>query len=525
MSTNIQIDVVLQRLQEQAKQVLDQNRSERQEREDQQRLSTDAQQRETREQRIARSQKEQSLAAQRAQAAEEQSGVPDPYKKRRPAAQRQDEGSTIGVQYTTQIISAFPASTFRLTVGIPGLAQKVVVDTLEPSGAAATNQPSSSDTTSGSESVLGFVTYSATPNFFGFNYTSQYPCGFTFQGGPGIPPTTSWTNLTIPRVTSDNYDDSGAYLLPIGKKAGIFVYVYSKLRVLTVYERISRVDRTSVNARVTSSGCGGQAGTYYDRESIFDLSETVYDVEQRQRYEIFAFVVNDTGVRQLEVPTALDAAIRSLHPPLEVNDTSTFLSSRVYTRFEFADVAGSSDEPANYNGPFVDGFSNVPVVNISKQRQESLHGAYQEVDARNAVLAKQFGLGYLNEEGHDGDFFSPAVYRFLEAPMNLSIDSAKNYAYMRSTYFSKAPRKYLAPCVLSTSCTEQESVGFDITSTAPVDIDAALPVTAFKREAKYDVALNGAYDYEVVFAWDWDNPTYCATKLKALGFTSADFKP
>ena len=524
MSTNIQIDVVLQRLQSQAQQTQGQNSQERQEREDSL-VFGDQTQRDARSDLIARSQKEQSLAKQRAKAAEQHSSVPDPYKKRRPAAQRQEEGSTIGVQYTTQVIPGVPAGTFRLTVGIPGLAQKVVVDTLEPSGAGATNIPTFNETSSGPESVLGFITYSATPDAFGYNYVSQYPCGFTFQAGPGLPPTTSWTEAVIPRVTDQSYDDSASYLLPIGKKAGIFVYVYSKLSLLTVFERISRVDRTSVNARETSSGCSSRPGTYYDRESIFDVSETVYDVEQRQRYEIFAFFVNDTSVRQLEVPDALDAAIRSLHPPLEVNDTSTFLSSQVYTRYEYADVAGSSDEPSNFNGPITNGFSSVPVVNISKQRQQSLHGAYKEVNARNDVLAKQFGLGYINEASHDGNFFSPAVFRFMESPMNLSISSAQDYAYMRSTYFNLAPRKYLAPCVNASSCTEQQSVGFDVTTTAPVDIDTAVPAETFKREAKYDVALNGVYDYQVVFGWDWDNPTYCATKLKALGFSSADLRP
>ena len=518
MSTNIQIDVVLQRLKEQAKEVLEQNQQERQQRESQRSIPQSVEQIKS-DLRASYDRGLKALADLRSDSADKHSNVPDPYKKRRPAAQRQDEGSTIGVQYTTQTIPAAPAGTFRLTVGIPGLAQKVVVNTLEPSGATASNQPTFTDTSSGAESVLGFLTTTAT------SYTTQYPCGYTFQTGDGTPPTTSWTEAIIPRVTNQIFNDSGAYLLPIGKQAGIFVYVYSKLRVLTVFERNSRVDRTSVNARETSSGCSGLAGTYYDRETIFDVNETVYDVEQRQRYEIFAFVVDPTGVRQLEVPEALDAAIRSLHPPLEVNDTSTFLSSQVYTRFEYADVAGSSDEPSNYNGPVSYGYSSVPVVNISKQRQASLHGAYQEVDARNDVLAKQFGLGYLNQDTHDGDFFTPAVYRFMDSPMNLSTSSAQTYAYMRSTYFSTAPRKYLAPCVIETSCAEQQSVGFDVTSIAPVDIDTPVPATAFKREAKYDVALNGVYDYQVVFGWDWDNPTYCATKLKALGFTTADFKP
>lgn len=449
-------------------------------------------------------------------------GSPDTGVERRPAAQRKAVGSTMGVQYTTQIISAVPASTFRLTVGIPGLAQKVVVDTLEPSGAAATNQPTPSDTSSGSESVLGFVTYSATPNFFGNNYTSEYPCGYTFQTGPGTPPTVSWTDSVIPRVTSQDYDDSGFYLLPIGQKACIFVYVYSKLRLLTVYERTSRVDRTSTNPRATSSGCGGQAGTYYDRESIFDVRETVYDTEQRQRYEIFAFYVDSSNVRQLDVPEALDTAIRALHPPLAVNSTQEVITSSLYTRFEYADVAGSSSEPSNYNGPVTYGYTDVPSFDYTVHAESKLHGNYP---ARNDVLAKQFGLGRLNEETHDGNYFTPAVYRFLGPAMNLTPAAAQTYAWMRENYFANAPRKYLAPCVNSSSCVEEETVGFDVSTTAPEDIDTAVSASSFTSARRYNVALNGVNDFEVVFGWDWDDPTLCRTKLTALGFTAADLKP
>ncbi|MGA0806706.1 MAG: hypothetical protein ACO3PV_09375 [Pseudohongiellaceae bacterium] len=94
MSTNIQIDVVLQRLQEQARQVLGQNRSERQEREEA-----------LQQQQTGRSANQQSdavgvgapqqfpLVQQRADSAREHSGVPDLYKKRRIAAQR--DGQTL----------------------------------------------------------------------------------------------------------------------------------------------------------------------------------------------------------------------------------------------------------------------------------------------------------------------------------------------------------------------------------------------------------------------------------------------
>lgn len=509
MSTNIRVDVTLQRLQNQSRQATEQNRSERQQREEA----------------LQQAAAPQAVAAEPANTSEATGARREsPFDPRRPAAQRLQLGSTMGVEYTTQLIPGTPSATLRLEVGPPGLQQKVQVNLLEPSGAAASNLPPSTDTSSGPESVLGFLITYASPDFFGNNWRTEYPCGYTFQTGPGTAPTTSWTEYTTPRVVTQNFDDSHAYLMPVGNKGCIFVYLYSKLKVLTVFERMGRTDRVSTNPRETSSGCSSMPGTYYDRESTFEEVDTFDNTEQRQRYEVLAFYVNQDSVRQLEVPQQFEDAMRALHPPLEVNDTEEQLTSAVFTRFEFADVAGST-EPSNYNGPVTYGYSSVPVVSISKQRQSSLHGNYVEVNARNDVLAKQFGLGYLNEETHDGSFFTPAVYTFMRSAMNLSVASARTYAHMRSTYFSRAPKRYLAPCVIASSCTEQQSVGFDQTTTGPVDIDTPVDAADFRRERKYDVALNGSYDYEVVYGWDWDQPDYCAQQLKALGFTAADLKP
>lgn len=98
MSTNIQIDVVLQRLQEQARQVLGQNRSERQEREDAQ--LEGQRNRSTRESpqtlgAASATGSQQTPAGElRQRSADEHSAVPDTYKKRRPAANRNQNGLT-----------------------------------------------------------------------------------------------------------------------------------------------------------------------------------------------------------------------------------------------------------------------------------------------------------------------------------------------------------------------------------------------------------------------------------------------
>lgn len=546
MSTNIRVDVTLQRLQNQSRQATEQNRTEKAEREE--RVIYTTIQPQKREEIIYTTNQPQkreviyveTRANTRTIVTQTVSGqdfadvkfVPagsvkrdSPFDKRRPAAQRLEEGSTMGVQYTTQVIAGSPQPTFRLTVGPPGQLQYVQADTLAPSTAAATNRPATTSTTSGAESVLGFLILHDPPNFFGNDWTTEYPCGSSFQTGKGTAPTSSWTESTTARVITQDFTDSAGYLLPIGSQTCIFLYVYSKLRTLTVYERKDRTDRTSVNPRFTTSGCGLQTGTYYDRESTFRVEDIFDNIEQRQSYQIMAFLVAPDSVRALEVPEQLDAAIRQLHPPMEVNSTAEMLTSSEYTRYEFAEVAGVTDEPQNYNGPVTYGYSTIPIFSSAVHRQGSLHGNYQSVSTRNDVLAKQFGMGYLHQDTHDGNFFTPAVFRFIRSAMDLSTSNAQLYDYMRSTYFSRAPKRYLAPCVIESSCTEQETVGFDQTTTAPVNIDTPVQESDFSRKAKYDVALNGAFDYEVVFGWDWDDPTYCAQQLKALGFTTADLKP
>jgi hypothetical protein len=97
MSTRIQIDVVLQRLQEQARQVLGQNREERQEREEGLPQGQQVIVEQRRADALALSESDNAsasptLTAKRRQSAERHSAVPDPYQKRRPAAQRQRTG-------------------------------------------------------------------------------------------------------------------------------------------------------------------------------------------------------------------------------------------------------------------------------------------------------------------------------------------------------------------------------------------------------------------------------------------------
>lgn len=471
-----------------------------------------------------------AAAAVRALAEERPTGgAPDTSVSRRTSAQR-EAGSVMGVEYTTQTIAGVPASTLRLTVGPPGQNPSVQADILQPSGAGATNQPSTSSDSSGQDAVLGFLVTYATPNFFGNSWVTEYPCGYTYQTGPGTAPTSSWTESRMPYVVSANYDDSAHYLLPLGNGTSVFVYVYSKLRTLTVYERLDRTERVSTNPRPTGptlTGCGGQTGTYYDRETTY-LSENIFShVEERQVYELLAFLVSPTSVKAITVPTELEQRLQALHPPMEVNGTTEVLTSSSYTRYEYADLYSTSNEPRNYNGPITYGYATVPAFDAALHRTNSLHGQYP---SGNDVLAKQYGLGELNTTSHEGDYFTPAVYRFIAASMDLSTAAAQTYSYMRSTFFTNAPSKYLAPCVVDGSCPldqydEPTTVVFDVTTQAPIDTSTSVTSTSFRTGTRYKVPLNGTWQYAVTYGWDWDKKAYCRQQLASLGFTAADLTP
>lgn len=465
------------------------------------------------------------VAQQAAQTQRPIGGNPDTSIDRRPAAQR-ELGSVMGVEYTTQTIAGSPP-TFRLTVGPPGQLVTTRAETAEPSTDGPSSQPSSSSTSSGPESVLGFLVLYSPPDFFGNTWRTEYPCGYTFQTGKGTAPTSSYTEDREPYVVTESHDDSAHYLLPLGNGTCIFVYVFSKLRTLTVYERRDRTDRVSVNARPTSSGCGGQVGTYYDRESTF-LSENIFShVEQRQAYQLMAFLVSPTTVRPISVPAQLDPMLRALHPPMAINDTAEVQNSSTYTRYEYADVAFSSSEPSNYNGPITYGTITIPVFSWGKHRESSRHGDYPY---GNDVLAKQFGMGDLNTDSHSGDYFTPAVYRFIAAAMDLSSAAAQSYEYMRANFYALAPRKYLAPCVVEGSCPvdgndEPTTVVFDTTTSPPLNTSTAMDIDRFRRGRKYKVPLNGTTQGAVTYGWDWDDPSTCQQTLLNLGFTPADLRP
>jgi hypothetical protein len=438
---------------------------------------------------------------------------------RRPAANRYQQGSMTAVDYVTTT-STGVNPVFTLTVGPPGRNVNVVATTPAPSGAQATNLPASADTQS-PEAVVGFLT-TFPPDFFGFTWRTQYPCGTTFQTGINSPPYNSVSSSQSPQVVTNNYDDSAAYVLPIGKESCIFVYVYSKLRTLTVYRRITGTTRTSVNERIVTSGCNGQAGAYWDRETVFADEQQLDNIESRQAYKFFAFYVSPTTVRELEVPAQLTLALNALHPPLVINDATEQLASTTYTRYEFIDQFPPFRQ--NYNGPVTSGYSTIPYFNSDKHQQTTLHGYYYPEN--NDVLAKQYGLGNLNTTYHAGNYFTPAVYRFIRAKMNFDDPVAsKSYSAMRSNYFPQAPNKYLAPCVLSGTCEANQRAQFDVTMTAPVNIDTAMPESAFNSNTRYKVSLNGVSKDSVLYGWDWDNPGYCRRQSFELGFSGADLTP
>jgi hypothetical protein len=280
------------------------------------------------------------------------------------------------------------------------------------------------------------------------------------------------------------------FSLPLGKKTCLFIFHRNFLR---------SIDFTSI---------GGS------KES-FPVHDT------------FAFVVSPTAARLVNAPDALKANLDEVYPRVTVNSTR----QQILVQAPGGQVISSVTVDA-FNGTLWASGSRYGVA-INYSTTSSLR--------RATVLALQYGILNADPANYFSlseylTYFSPAVYTFIKGPMTLDANAVQN-EYMRSTYFANAPRFFLKRCAIESTCTT-EKTGFDVTRTAPVTLDTAIPATDFKAAKKYDVALNG---YEVTgsfqfgltpvrypglaFAWDWENPSYCRQQAATLGFSGADFTP
>jgi hypothetical protein len=520
MSTNIQIDVVLQRLQEQAKQVLGQNRSERQEREEAQLQAQQATQAEDQAAGNATRTAPQTLAAQRTAAADEHSAVPDTYKKRRPAAQREG-GSVAAVTYRTITQSAEDA-TITLRVGTPDFEAQVEVPNIFDPGLVTVNDITLPASGSGGDSVeaVGGIHY--VDSFYTNAYQAWSGLDISGTGSPPLlyqgttaPPLSSVVDVWTASYDTYNADQSRALVLPSGRASGVFIYVHNRIKIFNTFRRIQRRSQQSENPRSeTVSAADDGTGTWYDLRQTNRVIFEYVDTQSFAAYEIYAFAFSPTAVRAITAPDALRSYIEALCPPLTVNGTTSKL-----VESGGGQVAGYGPGSSSYFFTLPNVYDDMPTVDTTAWLADTVYGSYP---SGNDVLAKQYGIGWLQYSSHAGNFFSPAVFSFVKGSLDLQALDAKQYAAMRVQLGNKPPAKFLAPCVQTCSTDDTD---FYYTSTQPVSTTTPVPEADFRLDRRYRVKNGEVSDGTVYYCWDWDNTAYCRSQLTSIGFSSADLTP
>lgn len=532
MSTNIQIDVLLQRLKQVSNQTAQQNRTEKQDREDallfeQQQNLLQLPSPQVAKQRLEAARSDVLGRAEnvaRFKRGEERSAVPDLYKKKRPAAQRLSVGTVFGVTYSFDGDPNDQRAS-KLRVGTTDFAQVAEIGGIFDPGRVLINDvtlPASGNNGTVVEAVGGL-------QYFDSFFTKPYQAwsGLTSTGGgaPPLlyegtvpPPLTSTVDVWTASFDTFNGNGSAVLILPAGGQKCVFIYVHNKIKLFNTFRRIRRRLREAENPRpVPDSDLapGITNGTYYDlRTSELTVFDYV-DTQKFEAYEIFAFLVSPQGVRAINLPSATLAYVQALFPPITQNSTANKV-----VQSGGGSLAGyGPGNGGNFFFPIPGTSAPFPSVDQTVWRQSTTYGDFP---TNNDVLAKQYGIGFIQSADHRGSFFSPAVYSYIKGDLNLQASDAQQYGAMRTQLNGVPPQKYIAPCVQSCNTDDTE---FYSTTTTPFSINSSISPSLFKLERTYTVKKGEISDGSLYYCWDWDNPNFCTQQLRALGFTAADLQP
>lgn len=530
MSTNIQIDVVLQKLKKISDETAEQNRNEKQIREETLAAADEILQKfpeEIRNEFLKNIgdalENPEGLVIQKSRnfLTIWRSTAPDLYKKKRPAAQRLSAAAMAGVAYSFDI-DTFSSRTSKLRVGTPGFDQVVEIGGIFDPGLVIINDVTLPDAGSSGDAVeaVGGLQY------FDPRFTKPYQAwsGLLSVGtgappllyqGTEPPPATSQVDVWTGSFDTFSTDCSTVLILPAGGQNSVFIYVHNKIKAYNTFRRIQRRDQARENPRVVNDLAPEiGSGTYYDlrqtNRTIFEYINT----QQFTAYQIYAFLVTPKAVKVLNLPAKARDYIQALCPPITLNATANKL-----TESGGGQVAGYGPNSPTFTFTLPGVFTPLPAVDQNAWRSSTTYGNYA---SGNDVLAKQYGLGFLQSVDHAGRFFSPAVFPYLKGELNLQTATAKQYAAMRVQLGNRPPAKFLAPCVRTCRTDDTE---FYVTRTQPATINNAIRTSLFNLDSNYTVEKGEISDGDVYYCWDWDKPDYCVKQLKALGFTAADLKP
>lgn len=529
MSTNIQIDVVLQRLQDQSKQTQAQNRQERQDREDANRPSASQLTSKTTAPAAATPQASQrellsNLAELRRQSADQHSSAPDTYKKRRPAAQRLGVDAVAGVAYTvvdSAVGNAIPGATRRLRIGPPGQPTYVEATFQWPSITPPTQPPSVG--LQGTIALGGwyYLYYNnPDPNLPDiYEELLQRPSESTirqFVGDTG-PLSGMRTGITYGYSLLQS-DQSLLIALPLNDQATLVVYDFNVGLEVVPYA-VNLTEQTQSTYRQDFEGALYR-GKIYDRDTTLTLDYS-YDTPTLTTARSFAcFVVTPTSVRQIAVPAVLEQQLRDRRPNLSLNGT-------LERELQTATLRHNEYIP---NQLEVETITDLPGTTFSIAAFEEAR-YNPKYNGPGRALAMMFGIGYLTAIPHTGlPFYSPAVYQWLLEDMDVSAANSIQYAVMRSRNLPNAPAQFLSPgfglAMGDPPGYDPAYVLFGVTTEQPVSTEIRINEALLNWNTRYRFALNGSnLFFTLVMTWNWGRESYCRQQLLRLGFTTADLTP
>lgn len=440
-------------------------------------------------------------------------GTPDTSVDRRPAAHR-NVGDVMGVTYTLTVDSSADR-TLKLRVGTANFDVEETVYGIFDPGLTNVNDitlPAGGQITVPIEALGGlhyYVPGSSTAPYqvwtgLDLSGTGSAP---RLYGGTTPPPLDTTVDTWSGTYDTYSADCSASLVLPAGGKACVFIYIHNKIKIMHTYKRITRRHQESINPRTeTRLNEAYENGVWYDlQQENLTINEPV-DTYTFAAYEIFAFYVKENSVAPFTLSTEGRAVIQAIYPPVSANTTA---SKTVYSGGGQVSAYGPGSSSYFYTIPSQT--AQRPSVSRSIWQAGTLYGSYPN---GNDFLAKSFGLGYLQYAPHTGNFFTPAVFYYLDGVLNLQAADAQEYSAMRAQMNGRPPAKFLAPCV--NACTTDDTDIYS-TTTQPLSVTTPVPADSFRLQRKYKAKNGQISTGNYYLVWDWDAPSFCRRQLSRLG--------
>ena len=300
------------------------------------------------------------------------------------------------------------------------------------------------------------------------------------------------TGLRNVRTNLSNSQSQLAFALPAGK--GNFIFVFCDASAWNgITASIYHVFGVNPFPAATfTNNFEGATPIGYSEAAGYNFSQTTNRV----------YVCNNQSFRQIEAPSIFSAILGILNPSASVFSVTGTINGQAFTRA----VSGLQSPPAGT------GY-------ILRDNDRGFSSALQ-----NAV-----GVSY-----------TPAVFEALRYYYDfISYDAFKPYpAKLKWGFLDESEGAYKNALTFDDAYASAEPLYHALWGNANEIPDrrvwdpefAYLNLPPPKRISKATVPVSArpssdGYNVSLLTVWDWDDPNYCRTMCKALGFTDADLAP